>query len=328
MKKLSLIFVVAIMMAVIVSCSKKQDDTFVQPNNDAKKVALVKGDYILKNGDITLKSAPVGQNITWTMLAKNTTFYPTSGQAPYYVGGDTYLIDGRELLTGTTAYNFWKTSAGNNPVNFSVATALSPGLYSNDTPDEDVRCIAETYDADDNLVYIGMIDFNPDVASFPLTVNGYRLGDELYVNWSQIKNLPATDALSLKVTYTVSPYEATATRAKAWGTLSTNGTPSGSKELGWNDLVYGTAAASQTFDVAGTGDISVYNSVVGKITGNVTVSLYEGAVLLSSVDVPAQGPGHGMRITATTTKVGAFDSGTINWHNYDILINGVAITYN
>lgn len=321
MKKLSSMIAVAIiMMAVVfVSCSKKDD--VVQSDKSAQKVAIVKGDYVLKNGDITLKSAPTGETVTWTILTNNASHY--SG-AYYYTGGNVWLVNGNELVTGTTASNFWHAS-GNNPVSFPITQAV----YSNDTPDENIRCIAETKDISGNLVYIGMIDFHPNVAFFPLTVNGYRFGDELYVDWSQIKNLPATDALSLKVTYTVRPADATATKAIAYGYLSGPSAVPNGQELVFADLKYEATGTTQTVDVAGTvGGVEVYNSVAGKIFGNVTVSLYEGTVLLSSVDVPAQGLGYGLKITATTTKVGAWDSGTINWHNIDILINGVGIEYN
>lgn len=314
MKKLIMIFAVAIIMAAIfVSCSKK--DSVVQPQKQS--VNVIAGSFIAQDGDITLKSAVLTKvSRTWTMLTNNGTFY-----TPNYWS----KVDGREFITGSAAYNFWHNSA-NNPVSFPVSQAV----YSNLTPDENLRLITETKNGPSgtgDVVYLGILDFNPGTASFPMTLHSLRLGDKITLNTNALTQLPGGNNLTFKVTINVAPVDLATTKNVTLG--GTSSTPSGT-ELQWSDIQYGAAVASEVV-VAGTGDQVVYDELSGKVTG-ITITITEtgngGSVITKTVAAADLGPGHGLALTLTTTKIGWYDSGTIGFNDSDITITALSVPVN
>lgn len=297
------------------SCQKLGEDEGMQPNKGVTKVAVINGDYILKNGDITTtneKSADLGQvNITWTMLTDNTLFYPTPG----LYGGKWSLVDGREFITGSVADNFWSNSA-NNPVTFPTT---GTGVYSNQTPDENVRLIAETKNAANEVVFLGMVDFNPSAANFPLTVNGFRLGDSLVINADAITSLPGGQYLTVTASFDLAPIDLAATKMKN-SVSGTHTTPSGT-QFEWSDIVYGPAVPTTV--TIGSGNFTALSTLAGKIMGNIRITLSETGVPYQPsatiwAEKAAKGPGQGLKLTLKTNKIGWYDSGIINWHNEDI----------
>ena len=297
MKKLQLLLLVLVLVAVS-SCKKES----VNQTSDAPKyVKAIDGKFIAKDGDITFKSTPVGENRTWTMYAKNSEFYGNVAFA---------LVNGSEFITNSAAYNFWHNTA-NNPVSFPA----NQGVYSNLTPDEDLRIISETKDANNNVVYLGILDFEPTSASFPLTVNCFRLGDVLQINTDAITRLPGGSNLTITATFGLAPVDLAATKL---GPLTgTAGVPNG-QQFKWEDIIYG-AAVSITLPV-GVGNVILYEGLDKKVMGDITITITEngngGSTIIKTVN--AQLAGKGMLMTLSTTKTGWFDSSTIAFSDRDI----------
>ena len=315
MKKLSLLFVVAFMAVIIFSCSKK-DDNVVAPTN--KYVETIAGSFIAHDGDITLKSAPIGVNRTWTMYARNSSFY---GNTPFA------LVRGLEFITGSVAYNYWSNTA-NNPVTFS---ATQP-VYSNLTPAEDLRIISESKDAADKVAYLGILDFNPSQVNFPLTVNCFRLGDVLTINTNALTSLPGGDKLSISVAYNLAPINLAATKIAP---VTADGTVPNGKQFQWSDAIYGDPVASTK--TIGSGDFVVYEGLDSKVMGEIVITItdtYTGMVndqAVAKITLPAiqaADPGKGMKIILKTNKIGWYDSGIINFSDKDITVEVVEVTVN
>jgi len=306
MKKIQLLLLVLVLVA-FGSCKKES----VKQPETATFAKTVAGSYIAKDGDITFKATPQGATRTWTMLARNSSFY---GNA------DFALERGAEFITGSAAYNFWSNTA-NNPVNFGP----NESVYSNLTPVEDLRIISELKDASNNDIYLGMLDFKPDQASFPLTVNTFRLGDVLQINTDAITTLPGGSNLTITATYNLAPVDLDATKK---GPLTgTGGVPNG-HQFSWNDIIYGPAV-SQTVTV-GAGNVVLYEGLDKKATGNVTITITEtgngGSVITKTV--PTQGAGKGMMMQLSTTRIGWYDSGTINFSDKDIDVKLIDVPIN
>ena len=313
MKKFIIMF--AFMALVLFSCNKKQDVLDAQPETTVEYVNPIAGSFIAQEGDITLKSADLSKvTRTWSMYSNNPAFYGTSGVWT--------LVDGREFITGSAAYNFWKPSANNNPVTFPANQAV----YSNLTPDENLRVIVETKNSDDDVAYLGVLDFNPDAVSFPLTVTGYRLGDKLTIDASQLLALPGAQNITISAQFNLAPINIDATKNCVLTT--SGGAPAGSKQLTWSDIVYGTPVPT-TLSVP-TGVVELYDGLTDKVQGTIVITITEtgngGSVIQKTVD--AVGPGHGLALTLTTTKIGWYDSGTINWSDKDITVDAVQIPVN
>ena len=315
MKRLSLIFAVAILMAVtFVSCNKKQDDTTVPQK---QYVSTISGSFIAQDGDITLKSAPIGVNRTWTMYATKSSFYNNA---------DFSLVRGAEFITGSVAYNYWS-----NPVNNPVTFSATQQVYSNLTPDEDLRIISESKDASDKVAYLGILDFNPSQVNFPLTVNCFRLGDVLTINTDALTSLPGGDKLSITVAYNLAPIDLAATKIAA--VTGTGGVPNG-KQFQWADAVYGSSVASSA--TIGKGDFVVYEGVDKKVMGDIVITItdtYTGIVndqpvAIITKSIPAALAGKGLKLTLSTTKIGWYDSGVITFSDNDITVNAVDVPVN
>lgn len=299
----------ALVLAVVFMTSCKKDTT--APMDQKQYVKAIAGSFIAQNGDVTLKSTPIGVNVVWSMLSNNPAFYT----------GLT-LVDGREFITGSAAYNYWSNPI-NNPVTFPVGTSL----YSNLTPDENLRIISETQDASSNVAYLGMLDFNPTTANFPLTIHGFRLGDELTINTDAITSLPGGNNLTITATYSLAPINLTATKAKITLSGTSPGVPNGT-EFGWGDIQYGAPAASTT--TIGSGNFVVYDLLDKKAFGNIVITITEtgngGSTITKTV--PCAGAGKGLFLKLTTTKIGWYDSGTITFTDTDITVETVLVPVN
>ena len=306
MKKLQLLLLVLVVVA-FASCKKEN----VSQPTTPKYVKAFDGQFKVKDGDITFKATPLGVNRTWTMYARNSSFY----------GGAAYaLVNGSEFITGSAAYNFWNTPA-NNPVTF----AANQAVYSNLTPDEDLRIITETKDASDKVVYLGILDFNPEQASFPLTINAFRLGDVLQINTDAVKNLPGGNNLTITATFDLAPVDLDATKL---GPVSGSGGVPNGLQFRWEDIIYGPAV-STTLPV-GAGDVTLYEGLDKKVMGNVIITITEtgngGSTIVKTV--PAQLAGKGMMMKLSTTRIGWYDSGTIAFSDKDISVELVDVPVN
>ena len=250
------------------------------------------------------------------MYAKNSPFY---GNVPFY------QINGSEFITGSDAWNFWSVS-GNNPITFPANTVV----YSNLTPDEDLRLVSETKNKDNVTAFIGIIDFNPAGANFPLSVQCFRLGDKLTLNAHALKNLRGGEKLTITVTYNLHIIDLPATKL---GTITgTNGIPNGT-QFTWDDVKYGAinTFTSPAIDTGNT-DVEIYDGLNGKVTGNITINITNNSnpanPTTTILTIPAAGPGYGLKLTLTTQKVGWYDSQTIGVTDTDIHINDVPIPTN
>ena len=173
MKKL--FFILAIVSLVAFGCTKTETDSPV-----VKKVGVIPGSFNAQYGDISLAKdyvQPLTAWNVWTMLRQ-----------------DKSLVNGTEFITGSAAQLWWSVPS-NNPVTFSSSTSV----YSNLTPDENVRLILEAQDVNYKDAYLGIVDFNPNSTNFPLNVKAYRLGDYLGINADALFNLPGANLIYLFV---------------------------------------------------------------------------------------------------------------------------------
>ena len=312
MKKLNLfpmLLVAVVMMLGLTNCKKDlKESTPVSK----QYVAAIDGSFIAQDGDLSLAKsfnplAPVGVNRTWTMYTSNTIFYPSAN--PFA------LVKGLEFLQTSDPYTFW-SNPSNNPITF----AAGQGVYSNLTPAEDLRLITETTDADGKVAYLGMLDFNPTAANFPLTVHGYRLGDVLAINLDDLRNMDGGSNFNFSVRFNLSPIDMLATKM---GTISGHGlaVPTGT-EFTWEDVKYG-APVSVTVPVTTEGDFVLYNGLDSKVTGMIILTVTEKATghqLNYFVPAGMERPGKGRLFVLKTTKLGWYDSGTVSITDKDITI--------
>lgn len=317
MKKFQLLLLVLVVVA-FASCKKNEVPT--QDSNAAKYVETIAGSFSAKEGDVTFKSAPIAYERTWTMYAKSSLLY-----------SDVFgKIDGREFIAGSSAYTFWHNSA-NNPVTFPASQAV----YSNNTPAEPLRLITETKNALHQVAYLGMLDFNPSAANFPLTIHCYRLGDVLQINTNALTTLPGGQNLSFSVKYNLAPVNLAGTEILADLSGVNTGVPNGN-EFTWADIQYGTPAEqllSIPTGLAGAGDYTIYDGIGGKVT-SVEITITEtgtggtpGSTIVKPVTFTVEA-GKGMKMVLSTTKIGWYDSQTINWADTDITINTVDVPIN
>ena len=315
MKKLQLLLLVLVLVAVA-SCKKES----VNQTSDAPKyVKAIDGKFIAKDGDITFKSSPVGVNRTWTMYARSSTFY---GNATFA------LVNGSEFITGSAAYDFWQTPA-NNPITFSSTQTV----YSNLTPDEDLRLISENKDTDGNVLYLGIADFKPSTTNFPLTIHSYRLGDTLKINTSAITNLPGGSNLTIKATFSLREVDLEATKLAA--ITGTGGVPNG-LQFTWADIVYKPVLETRTV-TAGAGDFLLYGGLNKKVVGNIVITITEVTTGQNPEAIPApivltgvaaKGAGVGLKLILATGKIGWYHSGNIDFPNTDITVSEETVPVN
>lgn len=296
MKKLSLIFVVAIMMVVtLFSCNKKEDDVIVPTY-----ASFVSGEVFIQNGDVMLKSSPIGVT-RYLYMYKQLTSAPTFG-----------LVDGSEFLSGSAPAIFWST-ASNNPGSFPAGT----NVYSNYTPVMQVRMVAKTLDGSNVPAYLGIFDVFPTAASFPVTIYGKRLGDVLTLNTDALTSLPGYTSMSFSVSYDKSMIDVPTTMVTSGPTTLE----------GWPTYSYLSVVPVVDQVLTGSGIQTVYDGLDAKITGTITIKIHVDATTIT-VTTSASNLGHGMAITLKTNKVGWYDSGTINITDDDIIVDNVDIPVN
>jgi hypothetical protein len=312
MKKLNSVFAVALMAVTLFSCSKKEDNVMAP----TKFIEPIQGSFIAQDGDIILKATPIGVTRTWTMYATNSTFY---NNVPFA------LVRGNEFITGSVAQVYW-SKPENNPVTFGASQAV----YSNLTPDEPLRIISESKDAEGKVAYLGILDFDPSVANFPLTVNCFRLGDVLTVNADALTNLPGGDKLAITVEYKLAPVDIAATKLGI--VTGTGGVPNG-KQFTWEDIIYKDAVDNSK--LIGKGNFVVYEGLDAKVKGKIVIKIADnsgndgnGPSTVITKEVDAAGAGIGLKLTLTTNKIGWYDSGIISFGDNDITVEAVNVPVN
>jgi hypothetical protein len=261
------------------------------------------------------------------MYAKNSPFY---GNQPFA------LVKGLEFITGSAA-NIWWSTNGNNPVSF----AASQAVYSNLTPAEPVRVIMEGYgQSDSRPAYLGIVDFDPTQAQFPLTVVSKSLGDVFIVNADALFNLPGGNLISIAVTFNVFPVDIQATE-KGILSSATSGNATGvTGALDFSDIVYGAGSIyNPVTQPVGHGDNLEFSDNCSKLKGNIIITITEapspsspgvnGSVITLTVPASAVGlPGLGTKLVLSTTKLGWYDSATIGVTDNDIKVNVVPVPVN
>lgn len=285
----------------------------IEVKNNVKYVESKTTSFTAIDGDLNYKAlgdpvSPVPFDRTWTMLAKHSIFYGNAGFA---------LVKGNEFITGSTAYNFWQKEE-NNPVTLSINEQLDSKL----TPAEDLRLITESKLQGANgagsgeVAYLGMLDFNPSHEIFPLSVHGFRLGDVLQINTDQITQLPGGENLRFQVIYTLKPINLSSTKINA--TLAGITASETVKEFCWDDIVYDPPSLPSIFDVPaglGIGDITVYNTYSGKVTGTITIVMTQVNNAGFRIEIPVNNlpllTGKGLRLTLIPNKIGWSDSSTM-----------------
>jgi hypothetical protein len=308
--KLNHPLLLALVLIAFASCRKENEPSSL---STARPVNAITGTFNANDGDLIYKCSgdplsPITYDRTWTMMAKNSPFY---GKASFA------LVKGNEFITGSTAYNYWHKD-GNNPVTYKA----SEKVYSNLTPDEDLRLITEskiqgTAGAGSGVVaYLAMLDFNPSHNNFPLQLNGFRLGDVFLINTDQVTNGPGGNKLKFQVIYTLKPVNLIATKAKT--TLTEINGSEGGKEFCWEDIVYDPISPAITFDVPegrDLGDITVYNAFTGKVTGTITIVMTETNKPNSRTEIPVKNlslpAGKGLKLTLVTDKIGINNDATL-----------------
>ena len=326
MKKFNLFLclIAVVMLVGLTNCKKDTENTSV-----TKYVGTVNGSFVAQDASIKVKkdldpSLLVTRN--WIMYAKNCSFY--GNPAPAFA-----LVKGLEFVTGSAANIWWKTD-GNNPVSFDA----SQGVYSNLTPVEPVRLIMETKDVSGAVAYLGILDFDPTQAQFPLTVTGKRLGDVVTLNTDALTKLPGAN---LTITATVQSTKIDIAKTEL-GTLSPatgENTTGVTGALDFSDIIYGEVGSQVVTIPNGSGDFPLYSGVDKKVFGNIIITITEapsssspgvsGSVIVLTVPSSAVGiSGKSTKITLTTNKLGWYDSSTINVSDQDITVNVVNFPVN
>lgn len=317
MKKLFLIL--AVIGLVSFGCKKEADK---DNSTIAKYVGTVNGSYVAKDASIKVsKDLDPSQLATrnWIMYAKN---------SPFYGGQSLALVTGKEFITGSAAQQWWSVPA-NNPIAF----AANQAVYSNLTPAEPVRLVMEGKDGSNNIAYLGVLDFDPTAAQFPLAVNSVSLGDKLIVNADGLTSKPGGSSISVSVLLQVAPVDIQATETTSQLSSLNEGQSTGvTGSLDFQHIKYGYSSLTSQIPV-GTGDCTVFNSTASKIIGITIIITFPPlpsapGVLGSSIQLTTQaaGPGQFLKIILTTPKLGWYDSATIGVNDQDITVHEQTIS--
>lgn len=292
MKKIILFLAVAFMAVILFSSCNKKDDV-VSPNY----VSTVAGEIFIKNGDITLKSAPIP---TTRYL------YMYKGTAP-----SLSLVNGSEFLPGSAPAIFWST-AGNNPGNFPASVSV----YSNYTPAMQIRMVSKTTNEFNKPAYLGIWDGYPSAATFPVTIQGRRLGDVLTLNTDALTSLPGYTNMSFTVSYD-----------KGIINVDNTAITSGPTTTSWPTYAYSSTENVTDQVITGSGVQTVYDGVDAKILGTITIKIHVDATTII-VTTPASDMGHGLALTLKTDKVGWYDSATMGITDQPIHVDARDISVN
>jgi hypothetical protein len=239
-----------------------------------------------------------------------------------------------EFLTGSAANIWWKTD-GNNPVSFDA----SQGVYSNLTPAEPVRLIMETKDVSGAVAYLGILDFDPLQAQFPLKVTGKRLGDVVTLNTDALTKLPGAN-LTITATFQLADVNISRTESRLLLSPATSENGNGvTNAFDYNDIYYDPRVANTITIPNGNGDFPLYSGIDKKVFGDIVITITEtpsssspgvnGSVIVLTVPASNLGiAGKSTKITLTTSKLGWYDSSTINVSDVDITVNAVNLNLN
>lgn len=296
MKKLVSLFVIA-MMAVVVFNSCKKD--IYDPRSDVKVIA---GEFVPQDGDITfLKSAPAVGGHQINCYDKK-------------VGSPTVwsVVSGTEFLPGSAPALDWASYVIDSPTWW-----FSGGVYITYCPVLPMRVVLKATSGGQGTTpsYLGIWDGTPSASTFPITVQDRRLGDKLTLNANALKDLPGYTNLSFTVSYTKSIIDVNGTA-----------TTSGNTDAGWPTYIYSGTTPVVDQVVTGDDDMTVYDGLDAKITGNIVIKIHVDATTITLANIPASSLGHGMAITLLTTKVGWYNSGVITIVENDITPSVVTVT--
>jgi hypothetical protein len=328
MKKINLFLtlIAVVMLVGLTNCKKETDNASV-----TKYVGTVNGSFIPKDVNFSVSktfdpfAAPIANTRNWIMYAKN---------SPFYGYQDFALVKGLEFVTGSAANIWWKTD-GNNPVSF----AASQGVYSNLTPVEPVRLIMETKDVSGAVAYLGILDFDPTAAQFPLTVTGKRLGDVVTLNTDALTKLPGAN-LTITANFQLADVNVSRTELRLSLSPATGENTTGvTGAFDFNDIYYDPRVPNVVTIPNGSGDFSLYSGVGKKAFGDIVITITEapsssspgvnGSVIVLTVPASAVGiAGKSTKITLSTSKLGWYDSSTINVSDVDITVNTVNLNLN
>ena len=325
MKKFNLFLalIAVVMLVGLTNCVKEN------LGSSTKYVGTVNGSFNTQDVNISVSKSldpfapPVAHTRNWIMYAINSPFYPEQQFA---------LIKGLEFVTGSAAQIWWSTD-GNNPISFGGDQLV----YSNLTPAEPVRLIMETKDNNNNVAYLGILDFNPTKAQFPLTVVGKRLGDVVTLNTDALTKLPGAN-LTITANFQLAVVDVAATELRPLLSPATSGNATGvTGALDFSDILYGSPMT--TVVTVGNGDFPLYYGIDKKVFGDIIITITEapsssspgvsGSVIVLTVPASAVGiAGKSTKITLTTSKLGWYDSSTINMSDTDIQVNIINVPVN
>jgi|ERR1035437_559168 hypothetical protein len=316
MKKFNLIFalIAVVMLVGLTNCKK---DTDKDNSTIAKYVGTVNGSFVAQDASIKVNKDLAPDQLvtrTWIMYAKNSSFY---GNQPFA------LVKGNEFITGSAAQQWWSKD-GNNPISF----AASQAVYSNLTPAEPVRLVMEGKDGNGSVAYLGVLDFDPTQAQFPLAVTSKSLGDILTINADALTSKPGGDLINISVTFQAACVDLQATETNSQLSSFNEGQATGvTGALDFKDIKYGELKWINK--LVGAGDYVVYSDLTSKIQGDITITItfppspsapgVSGSV--KTIIVPAAGPGQFLKLTLTTNKLGWYDSATIGVNDQDITVD-------
>lgn len=306
--KFSLVALMAVFAFAFVftmnSCQKATDD-LLQPTY-AAAITVPDGDaFIIEDGDVTLKAAPLYAGHDFMCLDQ------------FAVPGTWNYVDGNEFLPGSAAQLDW----GTTPLKTKWWFATGSTVRVTYCPAILMRFVSVAKTSENGTpTYLGLYDCTPSANSFPITLKGRRLGDVLKINVDALTKLPGYSNMHFEVIYNKHVIDVNGT---IFG--STNDTKDG-----WPSYVYSGAATSVTFPISAAQNVgmqTVYDDVDATIDGTITVKIYvDNAVITKTVQAP--GNDKGLAITLTTNKVGWYDSANIGLQDIDITVDNVDLPVN
>jgi uncharacterized protein (TIGR02145 family) len=324
MKKINLFLslIAVVMLVGLTNCKKELENTSV-----TKYVGTVNASFLTQDVNISVFkhldpfAAPVAYTRNWIMYAKNSPFY---GNQPFA------LVKGLEFVQGSAA-NIWWSVDGNNPVSF----AANQNVYSNLTPAEPVRLIMETKDNLGTVAYLGILDFDPTQAQFPLTVVGKRLGDVITLNTDALTKLPGAN-LTITAKFQLANVDVAATELGLLSPATSENSTGVTGALDFSNIIYGSLVTQMVTVPNGNGDFPLYSGIGKKVFGDIIITITEapspsspdvnGSVITLIVPASSVGiAGKSTKLVLSTSKLGWYDSQTVAMSDNDISINVVDV---
>lgn len=284
--KMKKIILSLLVLALVGFISCKKDNT-----NSVKYVNAISG--VFKAVDNDLKASPVGADRVWEVYKKV---------------GNTYVpVDGSEFIPGSSANLDWIQHPW--PQTF----ALNSDVKIDYCPVMPLRIVTKTRLNNENksVAYLGILDFTPDRALFPVSIVGRRLGDVLTVNVDDLRNTPGY-SFNVVIEYRTS--EICIPGCLAASSSTTNGWPTLGFKQANRDLL-------NTFVVDHSGDVTVYDGVEKKIVGPIVIKITDPGNRINIVKtVDALSAGKGLALTIKTDKAGWYDTAKIMIEDKDIIV--------